>query len=193
MTWATWEVGVTGGVQEVEVKYRVEDLSGLEDALAARGAILSTPVVQDDQAFAQGGWTYGQSKIGAAFARLRTQQGRHLFTVKKPLDNAMACLEHETEVADRAQMHEAIVAMGFYPTVRIVKRRRTGELDGVALCVDEVEHAGLFVEFERLVADTASGAAAQRELDRLARSLGVELIPVSDTYDSLVRAALSGV
>ncbi len=180
---------MAGGVQEVEVKYQVDSLADLEHALAARGAVLSPPVKQDDQAFAQDGWTYGQSKIGVTFARLRTEDERHLFTVKTPIDNAMACLEHETEVADRTQMHQAIIMMGFYPTVRIVKRRRTAILDGVALCVDEVEHAGLFVEFERLVADGASGTAAQRELDQLARSLGVQLRQVSDTYDSLVRAA----
>jgi adenylate cyclase class IV len=42
-------------------------------------------------------------------------------TVKTPLDNEMACAEQETAVADRAQMHQAVLAMGFVPTVRIVK------------------------------------------------------------------------
>ena len=40
------------------------------------------------------------SKLGLPFARLRTQNGRHLFTLKRPIDNEMACLEFETEVAD---------------------------------------------------------------------------------------------
>ena len=41
------------------------------------------------------------TKLGVAFARLRTQDGRHLFTLKRPVDNELACLEFETEVADR--------------------------------------------------------------------------------------------
>ncbi|GIH72134.1 class IV adenylate cyclase [Sphaerimonospora thailandensis] len=179
------------GTQEVEVKYRVADLAALEDALVQRGVSLSATIRQDDQAYAEDGWSYGNSKIGVAFARLRTQQGRHLFTVKKPLDNEMACLEHETEVADREQMHQAVVAMGFYPTVRIVKTRRTGVLGDMSICIDEVEHAGVFVEIERTVHGGESGAAVQQELDAVARSLGVELERTTDTYDSLVRAALA--
>ncbi|WP_306461898.1 class IV adenylate cyclase [Spongiactinospora gelatinilytica] len=139
---------MAGETQEVEVKYRVADLRILEESLARQGVILSAPIRQDDQAYAEPGWTYGQSKIGVAFARLRTQDGRHYFTVKKPLANEMACLERETEVADRDQMHEAVIAMGFRPTVRIVKSRRTARLDGMTICVDEVEHAGVFVEID---------------------------------------------
>ncbi len=175
--------------QEIEVKYRVGDLGALENALAERGAILSAPARQDDQAYAEDGWTYAQPKIGRTFARLRTQDGRHLFTVKRPLNNAMACLEHETEVADREQMHQAVLSMGFYPTVRIVKTRRTGRLDDVTICVDEVEHVGVFVEFERTAPSQEDGSAVQAELDALARSLGVALARTSETYDSLVRAA----
>ncbi|GAA0822039.1 class IV adenylate cyclase [Streptosporangium amethystogenes subsp. fukuiense] len=179
------------GVREIEVKYRVRDLPALEEALARRGAVLSPPARQDDQAYAENGWTYEQSKLGVTFARLRTQRDRHLFTIKRPLDNVMACLEHETEVADREQMHHAIVAMGFHPTVRIVKTRRTATLGGMVICVDEVEHAGVFVEIERTVSGQESGTAVQDELDAFARSLGVELERTRDTYDSLVRAALA--
>ncbi|GAB1818589.1 class IV adenylate cyclase [Herbidospora sp. RD11066] len=179
-------------MQEIEVKYRLSDLEALERALAELGVRLSAPVHQDDQAYAQPGWSYGQPKVGVAFARLRTtQDGRHLFTVKTPLANEMACLEHETPVEDRDQMHHAIVQMGFQPTVRIVKIRRTARFADVAVCVDEVEHAGWFLELETVAAADEPGVAAQERLDGLARSLGVALERVSDTYDSLVRAALA--
>ena len=38
-------------------------------------------VVQDDQAYAPVGWSYGDSKIGVSFVRLRTVDGRHTFTL----------------------------------------------------------------------------------------------------------------
>jgi adenylate cyclase, class 2 len=79
--------------REIEVKYRVDDLAGLEAELHRRGVTLSLPVHQDDQAYAQDGWRYGLSKLGVAFARLRTQNGHHLFTLKRPTDNELACLE----------------------------------------------------------------------------------------------------
>ncbi|GAA1008414.1 hypothetical protein Aple_070000 [Acrocarpospora pleiomorpha] len=178
-------------MQEIEVKYRLYDLCGLERALADRGLVLSAPIFQDDQAYAHPDWAYGQSKIGVPFARLRTQGDRHLFTVKTPLANELACLEHESEVADRNQMHQAIIQMGFRPTVRIVKTRRTAQVAGMALCVDEVEHAGLFLEIEKVLDADESGTAAQERLNAFACSLGVELERTTDTYDSLVRAALA--
>jgi adenylate cyclase class 2 len=78
--------------------------------------------------------------------------------------------------------------MGFVPTARIVKTRRTAVMGDIAVCVDDVERAGLFLEMERLVDAGPAALAVQAELDRIARSLGVPMQRVSDTYDSLVRA-----
>lgn len=179
-------------MREIEVKYRVDDLVALERELAARGVRLSDPVRQDDQAYAPKGWSFGQPKAGVTFARLRSENGLCLFTVKKPLDNEMACVEHETVVADQAQMHQAVLAMGFAPTVRIVKTRRSARLGDVAVCVDEVVHAGSFFEVEKVIGTDTCPVAVQDQLDAFARSLGVALERVTDTYDSLVLAALAG-
>ena len=178
--------------REIEVKYRVSDAADMDLALATRGLVLSPPVQQDDQAYAPHGWSYGMSKQGVPFARLRTQDGRHLFTLKRPTDNEQACLEFETEVADRDQMHQAILHMGLSPTVRIVKTRRTARLGELTLCLDEVDHLGAFLEIERVIPPGRSGAAVQAELDAFARSLNVELERTTDTYDSLLRAAVAG-
>ena len=52
--------------------------------------------------------------------------GRHYFALKQPGQNAQSCLEFETEVADRAAMHGAILRMGYCATVRVAKSRRVG-------------------------------------------------------------------
>ncbi|MEU8311304.1 CYTH domain-containing protein [Micromonospora sp. NPDC049033] len=171
---------------EVEAKYRVDDLQELITALARRQVVLTEPSVQDDQAYAPAGWSYGMSKVGVPFARLRTQDGRHLFTVKKPIDNEMACLEHECVIFDRDAMHAALGTMGWVPTVRIVKQRRTGDWDGATVCVDVVDGLGAFVEVERVVSSQRSGEQVQHELDAMIRSLGVPVLRVVDTYDTLI-------
>ena len=84
---------------------------------------------------------------------------------------------------------EAILHMGFSPTVRIVKTRRTARLGELALCLDEVEHLGLFLDVERVIPPGRFGEDIQTQLDAFARSLGVELERTTDTYDSLLRAA----
>lgn len=172
---------------EVEAKYRVGDVDELTIALAQRQVVLSEPSGQDDQAYAPADWSYGMSKIGVPFARLRAEQGRYLFTVKKPIDNEMACLEHQCEVSDRDAMHAALVTMGWVPTVRIRKQRRTGSWDGVSVCLDVVDRLGPFIEVERVVSVTESGEQVQAGLDAMVRSLGVGVERVTDTYDSLIR------
>jgi adenylate cyclase class 2 len=176
-------------VREVEVKYRVDDTESLLAALKAQGIEFSGPVYQDDQAYAPAGWQFGDSKLGISFLRLRTAGGRHYFTLKQPAANAQACLEYETQVTDRDAMHGAALHMGYKPTVRIVKTRRTATLDGCSLCIDHVEGLGGFLELERIVPDDTDAQAVQSDLDTLARSLGVTQPSVHETYDSLVHAA----
>ena len=184
------QVGTGAPRQEVEVKYQVLDTAAVLSTLAARGVELSAPFGQDDQAYAPVGWDYGQSKIDVPFARLRTEGAVHLFTVKKPLTNDMACLECQSEVSDRDQMHEALLAMGFRPTVRILKTRRTGMFGDISVCLDEVRGAGTFLEAERIIDADQSGEAAQRHLDQRIQSWDMPLRRAVDTYDSLIRAAL---
>lgn len=175
--------------QEIEVKYRVIEQDALLHALTDQGVSLSAPVLQEDQAYAPTWWDYGKPKTGVPFGRLRTVQGKHLFTVKTPQDNEMACLEAETIVADAEQMHDALLQMGFRPTVRIVKERRTGRAGRWSLCVDHVEGIGPFLEIETVTTADESGLAIQAQLDAWANDLGVKLERVTDTYDSLVRLA----
>jgi adenylate cyclase class 2 len=176
-------------VREVEVKYRVSDPEALLRALETSGIELAEPECQDDQAYAPDGWSYGDSRIGVSFVRLRTVDGKHTFTVKRPAENALACSEYESGIADRAEMDRAVRAVGFYPTVRIAKTRRTAPVGDVLLCVDEVEDLGTFLELERMVADDVAAGPVQAELAEFVASLGVEAARTEETYDSLVRAA----
>ena len=98
-------------------------------------------------------------------------------------------LEYETEVTDREAMHLAVLHMGYQPTVRIIKTRRTAGLGGCSLCIDEVEGIGGFIEAERMAPDDADAQAIQAELATLIESLGAGTTRISETYDSLVHAA----
>jgi adenylate cyclase class IV len=104
------------------------------------------------------------SKLGRSFVRLRTVNGRHIFTLKRPEDNELACVEYESQVADREQMHGAITAMGFYPTTRVVKDRRTGRWGDLSVCVDEVDGVGVYFEVENVIGPGESGTSVQDEL-----------------------------
>lgn len=176
-------------MREIEVKYHIPDAEALLLELKSRGVQLGPPVFQDDQAYAPDGWSFGDSKLGVSFVRLRTIDGRHWFALKQPTVNAQSCLEFETEVVDRPAMHEAILHMGFHPTVRVAKTRRTATVGEISLCLDEVEGVGAFLELERMVADDTPAEAAQAELADFVVALQVAAERTHETYDSLVRAA----
>ena len=180
-------------MREIEVKYRVFDLDVLLAVLADCGIGLGDCIVQDDQAYAPANWEYGQSRIGVPFARLRTVAGQHVFTVKRPTENVLSCEEHESTVADREEMHCALLAMGFRATQRIRKSRRCGSAlaGAVSVCVDEVDGLGVFLELERMVPEDLPGEIIQAGLAAFVASLGVEAERVEDTYDALIRAAAS--
>jgi adenylate cyclase class 2 len=178
-----------GVVHEVEVKFRVQDLAELCAALSARGIELGPAVRQDDQAYAPNNWSYGDDRRRVPFARLRTVDGQHLFTLKRPAENVLSCEEYETAVADRDQMNQAIMAMGFWPTVPILKVRRTATVGDLVLCVDELDGVGVFVEVERLVPDDVPGEVVQAELADFVASLDIESERSVHTYDPLVRRA----
>ena len=159
-------------------------------AVERLGVCLGEPVCQDDQAYAPAGWDYGQDRIQVTFARLRSQGQDTLFTVKRPVSDVRTCIEHECRVDDRDAMHEAILLMGFAPTVRIVKTRRSGRLhDRFELCVDEVEGVGTFIEIEAMAAAGEDHERLRSELERLVEGLEVDVERCTETYDALVHAA----
>ncbi|PZF97450.1 CYTH domain-containing protein [Micromonospora endophytica] len=81
--------------------------------------------------------------------------------------------------------------MEFYPTIRIVRTRRTARLGRMVLCLDEVDGLGTFFEIEAMVSGDQPAGEVQQDLDAFARSLGTDLIRTTETYDSLLWAALS--
>ncbi|WP_205326999.1 class IV adenylate cyclase [Glycomyces sp. YM15] len=176
---------------EVECKYRLGDPAELVIArLAGHGAIWSDSKLQDDQAYAEVGWRHGMAKVGYTFARLRTENGtRTWFTVKEPRVNSMASLEQETEVLDRDAMHEALLIMGYRPTVRIRKTRRAATVDGIVICLDDVEGLGMFLEAEVMIGEDADAIATQALLHERVTAFGFDLERVEDTYDTLLANA----
>jgi adenylate cyclase, class 2 len=86
-------------------------------------------------------------------------------------------------------MHQAALHMGYRPTVRIAKTRRTATVEDFSLCIDKVDGVGGFLELEGMVPDHADAQAIQADLAALVSSLGITATRTDQTYDSLVHAA----
>jgi adenylate cyclase class 2 len=107
------------------------------------------------------------------------------------VDNVLACEEHETVIADREAMHHAIVAMGYRPTVRVEKTRRTARVGNYSLCLDEVAGVGWFLEVEVVSVHMDGMTQTQDELSAWVEGLEVAVERTGATYDQLVQTAPS--
>ena len=159
--------------------------------LAERGAAWSAPVLQDDQAFAERDWSFDQPKIGFTFARIRSVDGHHTLTLKVPQANALACLEYETGIDDAAQTAAMLAAMGYRPTVRIRKCRRTALFGDITLCLDEVDGLGVFIEAEMMRAPDADATETQGALRAWLETFQLPIEFTEDGYDTLMATHLA--
>jgi adenylate cyclase class 2 len=159
-------------MHEIEVKAHLRDKEATMEKLAALGCAFSEPKTQEDVVYVEKAGSIDIFMSNPVFLRIRVVNGSSvIFTAKKRLQ-ALAAIEHEVEVSDRAQMEEILKLLGYREAVRIAKTRITTAHEGREICIDEVEGLGSFIEMEQL-APEADIDAVQEELFAFLRGLGV--------------------
>jgi len=178
-------------MREIEIKVRVSDRSALLAALKAQNINASEPVTQRDQVFGLAGVNSGGHN-DALWLRIRTEtkgsEVTRFFTLKKSVTNQMDSIEHETEVADAAEMEMIVGHLGFTPYSDLTKTRQKAHMGDIEICIDTVEGLGDFVEAEKLTEENADYNAVAEELWALLEKLGArQEDQVHDGYDVLMR------
>lgn len=176
---------------EVEVRFRLLDERQALQQLRTVGVRFGKASMQDDQAYAPESWDYSKPRIGVTFARLRTSDTRCLFTVKRPVTDVRTCIEHECFVSDRAAMHEAIMLMGFRPTIKIQKRRALARRGKFTLCLDDVDGLGRFLEIECVASADDDTESVRREIESFVAQVGLVVERCHDTYDAMLKECSS--
>lgn len=148
---------------ELEVKAPCPDLAALEDRLRGLGARHVEDLEQADVYFSHPSRDFGLTDEAL---RLRRENGRSRMTYKGPkLDPETKMREEiELEVEDLERMSTLLERVGFRPFMKVVKRRRVLELEGVHFCLDRVEGLGDFVEMEYQGQDLGEGKRRINEL-----------------------------
>lgn len=178
-------------MREIEIKARVADKGALLAVLKAQDVSLSEPVTQRDQVFGLEGENGGGDN-SQPWLRIRTEAKgsvtRYIFTLKKSITNQMDSIEHETEVADAAELEKIILHAGFYPYSDLTKTRQKGTIGEIELCVDTVDGLGDFIEAEKLTDEDADYDRVAEELWQVLERVGVVREEyVADGYDVLMR------
>jgi adenylate cyclase class 2 len=164
---------------EVEAKGRAPDLRRVEATIAAMGAILETNKLERDEYFAHPSRNFASTDEALRLRITTADDGggwsRAELTYKGPkLDATTKSRAEETiEVAvDEADRLRWILgSLGFKRVAKVVKSRREFELEGLTICLDDVEGVGTYVEVELLAPELE--AARERVLAMFAK-LGLE-------------------
>ena len=176
-------------MNEVEVKIKVTDLDQCVKIFEKQGCILGEPKIQHDVVYFPKDLAENNTHpLGRNFLRIRRVNDRILFTLKQPQTNQLDCLEHELEILDADEMENIIKQLDYVPYVEVKKSRREGTLGEYAICVDDVENLGGFIELEKITDETAD--VVQGHMMELLESIGIDGEPVHDGYDVLMKRTL---
>jgi adenylate cyclase class 2 len=164
---------------EVEQKFPVPDLSGIERKLHALGARFNGPIRQSDGYFAHPNRDFSRTDEAL---RIRRVGECHFVTYKGPKVDTTTKTRREIEMqlssADdgAGRFRELLDALGFRPVAEVEKMRRTATLiyheREVEVALDLVTGLGEFVELE-VVADEDDLAAARQAINDLAAELAL--------------------
>ncbi len=164
--------------KELEVKFYVNDLAGMEKQLVKLGATLVQPRTHEyNLRFDTPGGDLAQAE---SMLRLRRDAGSHV-TFKGPsstLGGVLARQEIEFEVSNFSAAQKMIEALGFRSKFVYEKYRTTYALEGLKVTLDEMPY-GPFVEIEGKEAAGIQAAAQQLNLDWQQR--------LPETYVSIFR------
>jgi adenylate cyclase class 2 len=133
--------------QELEVKFYIPDLAGLQARLEALGAQLVQPRVHETNL--RFDTPAGELASGFRVLRLR-QDAEARLTYKGPgseQDGVRARLELEFTVSDFDMARRVLEALGYQVSVMYEKYRATYALKGVLVTLDEMPY-GNFIEIE---------------------------------------------
>lgn len=155
---------------EIEIKAYCRDLALVKQKLEALGAVFIKTQRESDRYFNHPARDFVETDEAL---RLRTIVNETILTYKGPKisEKSKARLEKEVVVRGDEETGEILSLLGFKESGRVVKKRDYYEINGITVCVDDVEDLGSFVELEKKGCDIE---LIEKELFKLAMTLGLE-------------------
>lgn len=173
--------------KEIEVKAKVDDLENIVKKLQEKGCVISEPITQKDSVYISPEVSYEDMKFGDNFLRVRETKNRSYFTLKQMQANELDNIEEETEISDPEAMKKSLEILGYTLAVRVNKTRRKTNLDGLEICLDEVENLGQFIEVEKITDDSEDAEKVQEKLFYFLSQFGTSKEDrVKQGYDTLI-------
>ncbi|MFA5313501.1 MAG: class IV adenylate cyclase [Methanomassiliicoccales archaeon] len=154
---------------EIEVKVPIRDRMAVLERVLGLGATLVSERDQEDVYFAHPVRDFG---VTDEALRLRKDGQKEVLTYKGPKLDERSKTREEVEFAvPYSEMRTVLDRLGFKESFKVRKHRAEYLLEGVSVCLDDVEGLGSFVELEFEGQDIEVGL---ERIGSLKRELGIE-------------------
>ncbi len=128
--------------REIEIKFKID-----ESILTNIKNINLVPYEEIDEYF-----TTKEMLNNFIFLRIRKRHGKIILELKDVVRETEDCYESdeiEIELTEEKYHNMKKILLATFPHTFIVKKNRSkGEFNGCEICLDDVEHLGLFLEIE---------------------------------------------
>jgi|SRR3989339_1421773 len=178
-------------MKEIEVKAYLKNRDEVMEKLQSLGCHFSEPIVQNDLVFVEPDFKFKpDDKKSRNFLRIRKNNDKIIFTLKRPQSNELDCIEKELMIDNVEEMKEILKLLGYIQAVKINKTRIKCKYNEYEICIDQVDDLGDFVEVEKITDQDA--VLVQRELLEFLQSVGVDKDNiVMNGYDTLMYRKLN--
>jgi len=174
-------------MNEIELKFRTNELSKIQSKLVDLGCTLSEELNQKDTVFVTS-LDKTANEEGNMFVRIREENSKVEITLKKQSSKIMQSKEIEFIVSDYDKAYDFLETLGLIKWVTVEKKRITTKYKGFNICMDEVKRLGQFIEIEIITTENDKTDYYKKEILKISEELGIDSSNiVNDFYDSMIR------
>lgn len=153
--------------KEIEVKVKIENISGLKKKLEEKGVVWGKPRIQVDKYYRLKKLLHEVQKPGSYIIRIREEEKAFL-TLKGLTERYGVWDELETEISKPDQLEKILERIGYVNVVTLHKRRTSGKYGKFSLEIDEIKELGDYLEAEAIGTE---GERLQKEITEFFISL----------------------
>ncbi len=173
-------------MQEIEIKFKINNLDNLKNKLIESGSVLSEELYQKDTVFVPTlkDTSNGEGKM---FIRIRKENDKTELTLKKQSSKIMQSKEIEFEVSNYESAKDFLLTLGLEEWVTVEKRRVKTKYKGFNICMDIVTRLGVFVEVEIITEEENKTDYYENKILEVCHELGIDTKErINSFYDTMI-------
>lgn len=173
-------------MQEIEIKFRVQNLLQIENSLTNNGCTFSKELNQKDVIFVPN-IKDTSNKDGNIFVRIRKSNENIELNLKKRSSNLIQAKEIEFNIDNFEAANDFLETLGLYKWVTVEKQRKTTKYKNFNICIDTVKGLGNFIEIEIITFEDDKVDYYEEEIIKIAKELGINIEDREyRLYDSMI-------